>query len=214
MAAVAVVLLEEQYRMNEQIMNFSSREFYQNKLIAHDSVAKQKLFDEDQPLLFIDTAGCGYEELKEGNSTSNTEEATFLLNHLRMLAMEINSRGISFPTIAVISPYRHQVEILKERITSYPELIERKEFTSVTTIDSFQGQERDVVYISLTRSNSDAVIGFLSEIRRMNVAMTRARKKLVIVGDSATISQFGFYGDLIAYAQSVSGYVSAWEFIF
>ena len=210
----AVVLLEEQYRMNEQIMNFSSREFYQNKLIAHDSVAKQKLFDEDQPLLFIDTAGCGYEELKEGNSTSNTEEATFLLNHLRMLAMEINSRGISFPTIAVISPYRHQVEILKERITSYPELMERKEFISVNTIDSFQGQERDVVYISLTRSNSDAVIGFLSEIRRINVAMTRARKKLVIVGDSATISQFGFYGDLIAYAQSVSGYVSAWEFIF
>ena len=102
---------------------------------------------------------------------------------------------------------------MKERIITYPGLMEKKEFISVNTIDSFQGQERDVVYISLTRSNSDAVIGFLSEIRRMNVAMTRARKKLVMVGDSATISQFEFYGDLIAYAQSVGGYVSAWDFL-
>ena len=209
----AVVLLEEQYRMNTSIMNFSSHEFYQNKLIAHNSVAGHLLFDGDPPLLFIDTAGCGYEEVREGNSTSNTEEAIFLLNHLRLLAEEIKVKEIPFPTIAVISPYRHQVEILKERMTSYPELMEKKEFISVNTIDSFQGQERDVVYISLTRSNSDAVIGFLSEIRRMNVAMTRARKKLVMVGDGATVSQFGFYGDLMAYAQSIGGYVSAWEFL-
>ncbi|MBD0377071.1 MAG: IGHMBP2 family helicase, partial [Flavisolibacter sp.] len=82
---------------------------------------------------------------------------------------------------------------------------------SVNTIDSFQGQERDAVYISLTRSNAENSIGFLSEIRRMNVAMTRARKKLVVMGDSATLSQFPFYADFINYAQEQQAYQSAWE---
>jgi ATP-dependent RNA/DNA helicase IGHMBP2 len=81
----------------------------------------------------------------------------------------------------------------------------------VNTIDSFQGQERDAVFISLTRSNADSTIGFLSDIRRMNVAMTRARKKLVVVGDSATLSQFSFYADFIQYAQEQGAYQSAWE---
>ena len=84
---------------------------------------------------------------------------------------------------------------------------------AVNTIDSFQGQERDIVYISMVRSNSDGIIGFLSDIRRMNVAMTRARKKLVVIGDSATISGHRFYADFIAYAQAHNAYVSAWEFM-
>jgi superfamily I DNA and/or RNA helicase len=84
---------------------------------------------------------------------------------------------------------------------------------SVNTIDSFQGQERDAVFISLTRSNAESTIGFLSEVRRMNVAMTRARKKLVVVGDSATLSAFPFYADFIAYAEAQDAYKSAWEFM-
>ncbi len=84
---------------------------------------------------------------------------------------------------------------------------------SVNTIDSFQGQERDIVYISMTRSNAAGVIGFLSDTRRMNVAMTRARKKLVVVGDSATLSRFPFYADFIAYAEKIDAYKSAWEFM-
>jgi len=88
-----------------------------------------------------------------------------------------------------------------------------KENISVNTIDSFQGQERDIVYISLTRSNDKGEIGFLSDIRRMNVAMTRARKKLVVIGDSATLGQHSFYANFIEYAEKKGGYVSAWEFM-
>jgi superfamily I DNA and/or RNA helicase len=118
-----------------------------------------------------------------------------------------------YPTIAIISPYRLQVETLKEQFVNTPALQPWAGHISVNTIDSFQGQERDIVYISLTRSNADSKIGFLSEVRRMNVAMTRARKKLVVIGDSATLSQFSFYADFIEYAQQHDGYVSAWEFL-
>jgi superfamily I DNA and/or RNA helicase len=83
----------------------------------------------------------------------------------------------------------------------------------VNTIDSFQGQERDIVYISMTRSNTESKIGFLSDIRRMNVAMTRARKKLVVIGDSGTLSQLPFYADFITYAEKRDAYKSAWEFV-
>ncbi|MCW3082377.1 C-terminal helicase domain-containing protein, partial [Segetibacter sp.] len=93
------------------------------------------------------------------------------------------------------------------------ELFEVRSAFTVNTIDSFQGQERDVVYISMTRSNAENVIGFLADIRRMNVAMTRARKKLVVVGDSATLSQLDFYTDFINYAQQKDAYQSAWEFM-
>ena len=105
------------------------------------------------------------------------------------------------------------MELLKEQLTSYPELTALGNAISVNTIDSFQGQERDVVYISMTRSNTDSTIGFLSDVRRMNVAMTRARKKLVVIGDSATLSQFDFYADFITYAQEHNGYQSAWELL-
>ena len=208
----AVVLLQEQYRMHKTIMGFSSKEFYENKLVAHTSVANHLLYPEDKALLFIDTAGCGYEEKLEGTGLSNPEEARLLLQHLNALVQKIKSLdGVAFPTIAVISPYRHQVELLKEQLLSFADLLEAGNAISVNTIDSFQGQERDVVYISMTRSNADSTIGFLSDIRRMNVAMTRARKKLVIVGDSATLSQFDFYADFITYAQENDGYQSAWE---
>jgi predicted DNA helicase len=211
----AVVLLEEQYRMHEDIMQFSSSAFYEGRLKAHPSVAGRLLFNDDRPLVFIDTAGCGFDEKLEGTSISNPEEATFLLKHLTDLVNQLKSLYAKeeFPSVAVISPYKHQVEVLKEHLLSSPDLLEVGAAIAVNTIDSFQGQERDIVYISMTRSNAENIIGFLSDIRRMNVAMTRARKKLVVIGDSATLSQLHFYADFISYAQETDGYKSAWEFM-
>lgn len=211
----SVTLLEEQYRMHETIMGYSSSVFYEDRLQAHPSVANHSLTPEEGPLLFIDTAGLGYEEKTEDTSTSNPEEAAFLIRHLGKLVQnlaETYSPG-SFPSIAVISPYKQQVQTLKELYDHAPVLHPYRNRISVNTIDSFQGQERDIVYISMTRSNTESKIGFLSDIRRMNVAMTRARKKLVVIGDSGTLSQLPFYADFIAYADKKGAYQSAWEFI-
>lgn len=211
----AVVLLEEQYRMHEMIMGYSSAVFYEDKLRAHASVAAHTLFQDDMPLSFVDTAGCGFDEKTEGTSTTNPEEAAFLFKHLRQFVTGLHThyQPQHFPSIAIISPYKQQIHILKEQLLSVPELQPYGDKISVNTIDSFQGQERDIVYISMTRSNNDNKIGFLSDIRRMNVAMTRARKKLVIIGDSATLSQLPFYAGFIAYAEQQNAYQSAWEFM-
>jgi ATP-dependent RNA/DNA helicase IGHMBP2 len=209
----AVTLLEEQYRMNEMIMGYSSHVFYGDKLQAHASVAHHLLFPEDRPLAFVDTAGCGFDERSEGTSTTNPEEAVFLFKHLAQLITVLDTyyQPVNFPTIAIISPYKQQVELLREQLIHAPALKEYGDKISVNTIDSFQGQERDIVYISMTRSNTDNKIGFLSDIRRMNVAMTRARKKLVVIGDSATLSQLPFYANFISYAETRNAYQSAWE---
>ncbi|MVN21735.1 AAA family ATPase [Mucilaginibacter sp. HMF7410] len=211
----AVILLEEQYRMNEAIMAYPSTVFYQDKLKANVSVAHRLLFSEDTPLNFIDTAGCGFDEKLEGTSTTNPEEAAFLFKHLTQLVAELETyySAENFPSIAIISPYKAQVELLKEKFKDSPELQKYESRISVNTIDSFQGQERDMVYISLTRSNTTGEIGFLADIRRMNVAMTRARKKLVVIGDSATLTKLTFYADFITYAEQRNAYQSAWEFV-
>ncbi|HEV7349711.1 AAA domain-containing protein [Telluribacter sp.] len=214
----SVVLLEEQYRMNEAIMGYSSQVFYRNKLKAHASVANHRLTPTEVPLVFIDTAGCGFEEKLEGTSSTNPEEAAFLFKHLHGLVSALQHSEVpytseNFPTIAIISPYQKQVAILKELLDHAPDLVQFGSRISVNTIDSFQGQERDVVYISMTRSNPEGDIGFLSDIRRMNVAMTRARKKLVVIGDSATLSSLPFYANFIAHAEGHNAYQSAWEFM-
>jgi ATP-dependent RNA/DNA helicase IGHMBP2 len=209
----SVTLLEEQYRMHEAIMGYSSQVFYQNKLKAHASVAHHSLKNDTSPLLFVDTAGCGFEEKLEETSSTNPEEAALTLKHLVNFCKELseNYSVENFPTVAVISPYSKQVTILQEQILQIESLKKYAHRISVNTIDSFQGQERDVVYISMTRSNDEGTIGFLSDIRRMNVAMTRARKKLVVVGDSVTLAQLPFYADFIEYAEKIGGYQSAWE---
>ncbi|RYY34462.1 MAG: DUF2075 domain-containing protein, partial [Sphingobacteriaceae bacterium] len=163
----AVSLLNEQYRMNTQIMGFSSEKFYDNRLNAHPSVANRILRADDKPFTFIDTAGAGYDETTTGTSTANADEAAFIVRH-------ITSMTYSNVSIAVISPYREQVTLLRNLLAGTS--------VEVNTVDGFQGQERDVVYISLTRSNAEGSIGFLSDYRRMNVAITRARAKLVLVG--------------------------------
>ncbi|MBS1644451.1 MAG: AAA family ATPase [Bacteroidetes bacterium] len=211
----SVTMLETQYRMHEHIMSYSSKVFYKNALRAHASVAHHLLFAGDQALLFIDTAGCGFEEKLEGSSSTNPEEAAFCIKHLVQLTEVLGQKttDTASPSIAVVSPYKQQVALLKELSDHAPELRKWDSSFSVNTIDAFQGQERDIVYISLTRSNSDNSIGFLADVRRMNVAMTRARKKLVIIGDSATLSVLPFYNDLIEYAQAIEGYASAWEWM-
>ncbi|MDF2432006.1 MAG: hypothetical protein JWP44_1637 [Mucilaginibacter sp.] len=209
----AVTMLDVQYRMNETIMGFPSAEFYQNKLKADPSVANRLLFPNDMPLIFVDTAGCGFDEKLEGTSSTNPEEAAFLIKHLTQLVETLNTfySAESFPTVAVISPYKEQIRILKELVQNSEPLQVYADKIAVNTIDSFQGQERDIVYISMTRSNTTRDIGFLSDTRRMNVAMTRARKKLVVIGDSSTLANFPFYNDFIAYAEQANGYQSAWE---
>lgn len=211
----SVVLLNEQYRMNTAIMGYSSQVFYKNALKAHHSVADRLLFTADEPIQFIDTAGCSYDEKLDGTSTTNPDEAIFLVKHLTHLVagvLDQNSTG-SFPSIAIISPYKQQVQLLNTLVQENEILIPYRDKIAVNTIDSFQGQERDVVYISLTRSNGDGSIGFLSDTRRMNVAMTRARKKLVVIGDSATLSKSNFYANFIRYTEKLNAYHSAWEFV-
>lgn len=211
----AVVLLDEQYRMNNAVMGYSSSVFYDGLLKANAAVANRLLFNNDAPFTFIDTAGCGFEEKPAGTSVANPEEAAFLFSYLEKLVGELGEHHKieAFPSIAIISPYREQIRLLKEQFDNTPALQAFGENISVNTIDSFQGQERDVVIISMTRSNAEGEIGFLSDLRRMNVAMTRAKKKLVIIGDSSTLSRLPFYANLVTYAEGLQGYKSAWEYM-
>ena len=211
----AVTLLDEQYRMHTRIMEYSSEVFYDGRLKAHPTVAGHTLFAGDAPLSFVDTAGCGYDEKPEGIGLTNPEEAAFLVRHLTRLVQELAGHYApgDFPTLAVISPYRNQVQLLQDLVRQAEALKPFADKIAVNTIDSFQGQERDIVYIGMTRSNADSRIGFLADIRRMNVAMTRARKKLVVIGDSATLSRLSFYAGFISYAERHAAYQSAWEFV-
>lgn len=211
-----VSLLREQYRMNARIMQFSSDTFYEGKVFAHSSVAGWNLFEDDEPFLFIDTAGCGFDERAEGTSTCNPDEAQFIIRHLDALAASFPNQGteVQLPSVGIISPYKMQVHELHEALLQTYGLKHWRPQISVNTVDAFQGQERDIIYISMTRSNSEGSIGFLSDIRRMNVAMTRAKKKLVVVGDSATLATHPFYANFIEYAEKTGGYHSAWEWIY
>jgi len=209
----AVSLLDVQYRMNAQIMHYPSQVLYEGKLRAAPTVENWSLHNDSKPFVFIDTAGAGYEELIEENAISNKDEALFLLRHLKeyiaTLSKEYNAED--FPKIGIIAPYRQQSHILKELIYADDYLQSFHSFLQIHTIDSFQGQEKDIIYISLTRSNSNQQIGFLSDIRRMNVAMTRAKKKLILIGDSGTVGQHDFYKGMLDYVTSLDQYHSVWE---
>ncbi len=205
----SVVLLDTQYRMNTEINNYPSEAMYGGKLFADSSVANNRINSEDIPVEFVDTAGCSFDEKVNGTSVYNPEEANFVLKYLSDFLNDLDKNY----SVAVISPYKQQVELLKENIRSYDSLVPFYDNIDINTVDSFQGQERDIVYISLTRSNTDNAIGFLSDIRRMNVAITRAKKKLIVIGDSSTLSKNKFYSDFIAYTEKINGYKSAWEFM-
>jgi ATP-dependent RNA/DNA helicase IGHMBP2 len=211
-------MLTVQYRMHEYIMGFSSEKFYGSQLVPHFSVRHAGLaaydprFAPDLPMEFIDTAGCGFLEgaIPESRSTANPKEAHLLLQRLAQLLEPYDSTEPQQAplTIGVIAPYRAQINYLKDAIEDSAALndllLQRR--LSVGTVDSFQGQERDIIAISLTRSNTQGEIGFLSDIRRMNVGMTRARRKLLLVGDSSTLCCHPFFVDLLAYVKRIGGY--------
>ncbi len=207
-----IFLLDTQYRMHQTIMSFSNEHFYQGKLKAHESVALHQLpIEQNDPLIFIDTAGSGFEEKVHHayKSRYNPDEFQILCEHLQQLIKSY--AGIGLPSIAIISPYREQVLHMQDIIDNDPTFSELP--IVVNTIDGFQGQEKDVVYISLVRSNSKGEIGFLKDYRRINVAMTRAKKQLIIVGDSATIGADKFYMDLLAHCEAFGSYQTAWDYM-
>ncbi len=214
----ASVMLEQQYRMHYQIMGFSGQQFYQGKLQADPSVRYRSLGQDFAPLEFVDTAGCGFLERKnpETLSTSNPEEAQLLLRHLALLLNRLEAeKPETFDdetfSIGIIAPYREQVQVLRDQLRDSPMLLSYQERIAVHTVDGFQGQERDIIYISLVRSNANSEIGFLQDTRRMNVALTRAKKKMVVVGDSATLGEHPFYAAFLDYAEALGAYHSAWE---
>ena len=199
----AVSLLRVQYRMNEAIMQFSSRRFYNGMLQADPSVRHRGILDLDTPIDWIDTTGLDFKEQFVGDTFGriNRDEADLLIRHLEAYVARIGTVRIRDERIdfGIISPYRAQVQYLRGRIRQSAVLRPIRDLLAANTVDGFQGQERDVIFISLVRANDQGQIGFLGDLRRMNVAITRARMKLVILGEAATLARHPFYADLLAY---------------
>jgi ATP-dependent RNA/DNA helicase IGHMBP2 len=191
-------------------MNFSSQQFYDADLEAHASVREHLLCDlpgvmanllTETAVQYIDTAGAGFDEQQEpdGKSRFNPQEADLVASKVKNLL----DAGVAAEAIAVIAPYAAQVRLLREKLP-IPGV-------EIDSIDGFQGREKEAVVLSLVRSNVEGDMGFLADVRRMNVALTRARRKLLVIGDSATLSCDPFYASMVAYFQSIGAYHSAWE---
>ncbi|MCA9200021.1 MAG: AAA family ATPase, partial [Planctomycetales bacterium] len=206
-------LLNVQYRMHQDIMTFSSQQFYKDQLVADASVAEHTLLDLPQidagidarAIEFYDTAGADFVEEVEadGESRFNRREAKFLIWKLERLIMA----GVTPDQIAVIAPYAAQVRLLRSWADEQP----LGTTLEIDSVDGFQGREKEVVLFSLVRSNPQGDIGFLKDLRRTNVAMTRAKRKLILIGDSATLAGHEFYARLIEYVQEIGAYHSVWE---
>lgn len=190
-----VTFLDTQYRMDSIIKEFSNQQFYEGKLKSKIDSSLSVV----EPFVFIDTAGCGFDEEFKDGSRFNSGETNLVQKIIDVFGAEFNSIG-------VISPYSVQVKHLRDDLKEV--LLEK----DIQTIDGFQGQERELIVISLVRSNSDGMIGFLKDYRRMNVALTRAKNKLIVIGDSATIGNDSFYNAFLSYVEKEGAYKSAWEF--
>lgn len=210
-----VTLLRMQYRMNEEIMRFSSDNFYHGAMVAAPDVKYRGILDYDSPIEWVDTAGLHglesgeHEESKDmvqfresltngSYGRVNRDEALLTLLTLQNYIERIGKERFLEERIdvGVISPYRAQVRYLRHLIKHTPFFKPFRSSITVNTVDGFQGQERDVIVISMVRSNEEGNIGFLRDLRRMNVAMTRARMKLIIIGDSTTLTAHPFYRKL------------------
>ena len=202
-----VTLLQVQYRMNDQIMQFSSREFYDGKLQTAPEIKYRGILDYDNPMSWYNTDDLPEEiESKEefvGESFGriNKAEAELTLQHLELYYGRIGKQRILDERIdvGIISPYRAQVQLLRRMIKKREFFKPYRHLISVNTVDGFQGQERDVIILSLVRSNDEGQIGFLRDLRRMNVAITRARMKLIILGSVDTLTKHPFYKRLYEY---------------
>ncbi len=203
--------LTVQYRMHESIMKFSSNTFYDDSLIADVSVRSHRLCDlpgvietplTTEPIELIDTAGAEFDEELEpdGESKLNLKEANLIVQLVR----ELLDAGLRGDQIAVIAPYAAQVRCLRTRL-EIPDL-------EVDTVDGFQGREKEAVLLTMVRSNDRGEIGFLADTRRSNVALTRARRKLIVVGDSATLGSHDFYAKLLQYFEQAEAYRSVWQY--
>jgi predicted DNA helicase len=202
--------LSTQYRMHQAIMEFSSLEFYEGSLIADETVRDHRLaglndVQENEwtaaVVEFFDTAGASFDEQLEpdGDSRWNVKEAQVV----RRCVEGLLEAGVAAGDVGVIAPYAAQVRHLREMMP-IPGL-------EVDTVDGFQGREKEAIVVSLVRSNSQGEIGFLSDVRRMNVALTRARRKLAVVGDSATIASHPFYQRWLEYVETKGTYRTVWE---
>jgi superfamily I DNA and/or RNA helicase len=191
-------------------MDFSSLEFYEAELVADAHVRGHLLADlpgvaaaplTQSPVEFFDTAGAGYEEELEpdGESRLNRHEAALVAR----LVQQLLDSGVPARDAAVITPYAAQVRHLRE-LLSAPGL-------EIDSVDGFQGREKEAIVISLVRSNTAGEIGFLADVRRMNVALTRARRKLIVIGDSATLANHPFYRRMLEYFESIAAYRTVWE---
>lgn len=196
-----VSLLTTQYRMNEAIMRFSSDWFYNGQLQAAPEVRHRGILDWDTPISWIDTSEMDFKEefVGENFGRINRQEADLLLCELEKYITRIGGQRILDERIdfGIISPYKAQVQYLRSKLRNNASLRPYRNLMSINTVDGFQGQERDVIFISLVRANEEGQIGFLNDLRRMNVAITRARMKLVILGDAATLTRHSFYKKLM-----------------
>uniref|UniRef100_A0A2P2LEK5 DNA-binding protein SMUBP-2 n=1 Tax=Rhizophora mucronata TaxID=61149 RepID=A0A2P2LEK5_RHIMU len=207
-------MLTVQYRMHELIMNWSSKELYNSKIKAHPSVAAHMLFDlegvkrsssTEPTLLLIDTAGCDMEEKKDDeDSTFNEGEAEVAFAHAKRLVQS----GVQASDIGIITPYAAQVVLLKILKSSEDKLKDME----ISTVDGFQGREKEGIIISMVRSNSKKEVGFLSDHRRMNVAVTRARRQCCLVCDTETVTSDCFLKRLVEHFEEHGEYLSASEY--
>ena len=202
-----VTLLRMQYRMNEEIMRFSSDWFYGNLVESAPEVKYRSILDLDVPMEWIDTSGLDIREEFVGESFGriNKAEAELTLLSLQQYFERIGKMRILNERldVGIISPYRAQVQYLRSQLRKKEYFKPFRQLISVNTVDGFQGQERDIIVISLVRSNDEGQIGFLRDLRRMNVAITRARMKLIILGDAQTMTRHPFYRKLYEYIEAL-----------
>ena len=198
-----VSLLKIQYRMHEDIMRFSSQWFYHNELESAPEVSGRGILRLDTPIVWFDTSECDFTEnaREETMSRVNRQEAELLVEQLRSYIQKISKERVLEENIdfGLISPYKAQVQYIRKLIKQDAFFKPLRRLITVHTVDGFQGQERDVILISLVRANEDGKIGFLNDLRRMNVAITRARMKLMILGDGSTLTRHAFYKELYNY---------------
>lgn len=205
-------LLEVQHRMHARIAEHPNLAHYEGRLVNHPSVAGHTLADLEVaddplrpgPLVLVDTAGKGWDDEKgpDDPSTRNPQQAERTAREVRRLI----GRGLSPRDVAVIAPYDAQVRLLRQLLDA-----ERAEGLAVRSIDGFQGQEREAVVVDLVRSNFEGQVGFLSDTRRLNVALTRAKRLLLVIGDSATFTRLGYLADFMEVVEAGEGYLSAWN---
>lgn len=192
--------------MHEAIMRFPSEWFYNGELQAAPEIRYRGILDYDTPMTWIDTSEMEFHEEFVGESFGriNKSEGDLLLAELEAYVKRIGEARVQDERIdfGLISPYKAQVQYLRNKIKSSSFFRPFRSLITVNTVDGFQGQERDVVFISLVRANENGQIGFLNDLRRMNVAITRARMKLVILGEAATLTKHAFYRKLMEYIKS------------